>query len=184
MYLKCLHHWTPVRLSALTILARAYLKYSYVAIFNPLYHLFSLCLFQHNIHSDWRLHPITPINKSGDKVSNYRPISRLSCTSKVLERIIYNKVAHFVTESKQSINSASSVITFTTATSHFSNSIYSAHAVTDAIYLDFKKVFNSVSHPELLVKLWASGITGDLWLWFQAYLSNHSQLLSVMSTTE
>ena len=33
---------------------------------------------------------------------------------------------------------------------------------TDAIYLDFRKSFDSIAHNELLTKLWCSGITGNL----------------------
>ena len=42
----------------------------------------------------------------------------------------------------------------------------------DIIYMDFQKVFDSVPHVDLLVKLWALGITGDLWMSFKTYLSN------------
>ena len=34
-------------------------------------------------------------------------------------------------------------------------------------------------HNELLVKLWNIGITGTLWNWFNSYLSNRSQCVSV-----
>ena len=40
------------------------------------------------------------------------------------------------------------------------------------MYLDFKKVFDSVAHNELLLKLWKFGICGSLWLWTKAYLTN------------
>ena len=36
--------------------------------------------------------------------------------------------------------------------------------------MDFQKAFNSVPHTELLIKWWTYGITGDLCLWFKAYL--------------
>ena len=49
----------------------------------------------------------------------------------------------------------------------------------DMIFLDFKKPFDSVSHNELLVKLWHFGITGDLWYWFRAYLSDRKQYVSI-----
>ena len=49
--------------------------------------------------------------------------------------------------------------------------LYSSnHHDIDVIYLDYYKVFHSVSHNELLLKLWKYGITGDLRLWFKAYL--------------
>ena len=39
--------------------------------------------------------------------------------------------------------------------------------------------FDSVPHNELLLKLWNIGITGNLWLWFKAYLTSHNQVVSV-----
>ncbi len=49
----------------------------------------------------------------------------------------------------------------------------------DAIYLDFRKAFDSVPHVELLSKLRSSGITGNLWRWFEAYLTNRLQYTKV-----
>ena len=40
------------------------------------------------------------------------------------------------------------------------------------MFLDFKKVFGSVPHNELLFKLWRMGITGKLSLGFQEYLTH------------
>ena len=50
---------------------------------------------------------------------------------------------------------------------------------TDVIYLDFKKAFDSVPHGELLFKLHSIGITGNLWKWFEYYLSFHLQCVAV-----
>ena len=49
--------------------------------------------------SEWKMHRITPIFKAGDRMSvkNYRPISLLCNVSKVLERLIFDKVSPFVT---------------------------------------------------------------------------------------
>ena len=49
----------------------------------------------------------------------------------------------------------------------------------DVIYLDFRKAFDSVAHNELLYKLWNFGITGNLWLWVRAYLTNRVQYVSI-----
>ena len=66
------------------------LKHCALALYQPLCHLFVRSVKQHRIPSEWKIHVITPIHKSGDRqvVANYKPISLLSCTSKVLERII------------------------------------------------------------------------------------------------
>ncbi len=68
------------------------------AIYEPLCHLFRCSIKQHMIPGEWKISKITPIHKSGDKacVSNYRPISLLCSTSKVLERLVYDQcVAYF-----------------------------------------------------------------------------------------
>ena len=46
-------------------------------------------------------HIIIPVFKSGEKnlVSNYRPISLLCNVSKVLEKLVYDKIINFITES-------------------------------------------------------------------------------------
>ena len=51
----------------------------------------------------------------------------------------------------------------------------------DVIYLDFKKAFDSVAHNELLYKLWNIGLTGSVWNWLQAYLTNRTQCVSINS---
>ena len=65
----------------------------------------------------------------------------------------------------------------------FFNTLLSSASQTDVIYLDFKKAFDSVAHNELLCKLWKFGITGDLWLWVRAYLSNRVQYVSIDHST-
>ena len=53
-----------------------------------------------------------------------------------------------------------------------SGSAFENRISTDVLYLDLQKAFDSVPHQELLFKLWRIGITGNLWSWFEAYLSN------------
>jgi len=62
---------------------------------------------------------------------------------------------------------------------------------TDVIYFDFKKAFDTVSHPKLLTKRKAYGLTGSLHFWVSEVLrertqivkinNNYSQSLSVIS---
>ena len=162
------------------------LKFRSIAICGPLLYLFTQCLAQHTIPSEWRIHSITPIHKSGDRanISNYRPISLLSCTSKLLERIIYNKSIDFITNTVVSnhqfgfLKHRSSVQQLLLLINTIYNSLLT-HSPTDVIYLDFRKAFDTVSHPKLLFKLWSSGITGDLWMWFRAYLLDRQQYVTI-----
>ena len=49
----------------------------------------------------------------------------------------------------------------------------------DVIYLDISKAFDTVSHPHLLTKLSSFNIGGEVWLWFQAYITNRRQYVSI-----
>ena len=53
------------------------------------------------------------------------------------------------------------------------------HTTIDAIYLDFRIGFDSVSHEEL----WNIGITGSLWILLKDYLTNICQLTSIDDVT-
>ena len=124
------------------------------------------------------------MHKSGDKtlVTNYCPISLLCIISKVLERLIYDKIIDLVACSltllQFGFQRGSS--TLQQLLVYFHQLIISKEEI-DAIYIDFHKAFHSVLHNELLIKLWNMGITGTLWRWFASYLSNRSQCVSVNS---
>ena len=63
-------------------------------LYRPLHYLFNLSLHKHVIPLEWCTHTVIPIFKSGDRgsVTNYRPISLLCNASKVLEKLIYDKI--------------------------------------------------------------------------------------------
>ena len=70
------------------------LKYCASSLTRPLCHLFNLSWASGVIPQEWKVHLIVPVYKSADRssVKNYRPISLLCNTSKVLETLIYNKI--------------------------------------------------------------------------------------------
>ena len=163
----------------------AVLKHCAIPLTKPLHHLFCHCLSTHNLPSERRTHCVVPLFKSGDKsnVANYRPISLLCVASKALERLVYNHVIGHLTK-----NISTQQFGFMAGQSSlqqlllFVNNILEAkaHSINiDVLYLDYKKVFDSVPHNELLYKLWKYDITGDLWMCFRAYLSSRTQCVRV-----
>ena len=161
------------------------LKHCALALYKPFHQLFLLRLKQGCLSSEWKVHRITPVPKSGDltSVKNYRPITLLCTISKVLERLVYNKVIVFLSRclySKQFgfIKNSSCLQNLLL----FFTNIYHSHDInmqTDVIYTDFRKTFDSVSHNELLFKLKSTGIGGSLWHWFCGYLSSRVQCVSI-----
>ena len=141
----------PSKASAYDGITAKILKKCAIALFQPIHHLFSWSLCQHYIPVEWRTHRISPIFKSGErlKASNYRPISLLCVVSKVLGRLVYNNIIDFV---KSSISTTQ----FGFLKGHsslqqlliFWNTVINM-SLTDTIYLDFRKAFNTVSHNEL-----------------------------------
>ena len=160
----------------------------------PLHHLFSMCLCHATLPSSWKIHKVVPVFKAGDPTSatNYRPISLLSNTSKVLERLIYNKiidhVSKFITPFQFGFTKNCSTLQQMLI---FLDYIINSSSQTDVVYFDISKAFDTVSHDILLNKLWSIGITGVLWAWFKDYLTyrfqsvcinnSYSDLLPVLS---
>ena len=113
-------------------------------------------------------------------ITNYRPISLLSNISKVLERLIYNKIIHHVTPYIKPIQFGFMLNRSTIQQLLiFLHDIFCSKYQTDTIYLDISKAFDSVSHFHRLDKLTSFNISGRLWLWFKAYLTNRFQYVSV-----
>ena len=145
------------------------LKHCALALYIPLYHLFSLSISMHGILSEWKHHSITPIYKSGEKslVSNYRPVPLLCITSKVLECLIYDNLTKFVLSHgiisssqfgfHKHRSTTQQLIVFLDNVHHILNS----NDACDVRYLDFKKAFDSVPHHKYLLKIRKIGITGN-----------------------
>ena len=154
-----------------------------LALYVPIHHLFSLSIANQVIPSEWKCHSITPIHKSGDKalVTNYRPISLLCIISKALERIVYDHLVKFILKNNIIVNSQFGFRLHHSTTQQLLLFLDKVHlslnnnASCDVIYLDFKKAFDSVSHNELLIKLWNIGITGNMWYWIREYLTGRHQ---------
>lgn len=161
------------------------LKSCALAIYQPLHHLFQTSLHTLTIPKEWKIHCISPIHKSGDRslVTNYRPISLLSSTSKVLEHLVSNKCYGY-------LEPLLSVVQFGFRKGHstlqqlllFYSKVLDSLAdgnQCDVIFLDFAKAFDTVPHQELLLKLRMLGVSGNLWLWLKDYLTGRMQCVRI-----
>ncbi len=175
----------PSKASGMDSIGPKILKTCSLGLHEVLHHLFSLSLITCSIPPEWKIHCIVPVFKSGDKcsVSNYRPISLLSSVSKVLERLVYDKLFSFLSNriSKAQfgfLKSHSCVQQLLCFLCNISSAL-DARSQVDVIYLDFKKAFDKVSHGGLLFKLNSLGIGDKLLKWLQEYLSHRQQLVSI-----
>ena len=69
-------------------------KKCFSSLCEPLKYLFNLSIEKGIFPGDLKIAKATPIYKADNKsdLSNYRPISVLSCFSKILERLMYNRL--------------------------------------------------------------------------------------------
>ena len=117
-------------------------------------------------------------------MTGYCPISLLCCISKVLEKLIFDKTFDFLLNNIVSSSQFGFVRKRSTLQQLliFMSSVVQAFDTktqVDVIYLDIKKAVDSVSHSELLARLWSAGVVGNAWKFFKAYLSDRQQFVSI-----
>ena len=128
----------------------------------------------------------TFIKKTGktEELTNYRPISILTCFSKIFEKLIYSRLISFFQKNSVLHDSQHG----------FRNGMSTTHAVLDVltstcdqinneqytglILLDFKKAFDTVCHTKLLHKLEHNGIRWEALKLLLSFLSNRQQFVS------
>ena len=150
-------------------------------------HLITASLLQGVFPSRLKYAKVIPIHKGGSRtvVSNYRPISLLSCFSKIYEKAMHFRLTTFLNRHK--IISSSQY--------GFRAGHSCEHALLDAqnriskalnrkqiallLLIDFSKAFDMVDHGILLNKLEHYGIRGHHLSWFRTYLKNRQQYVHI-----
>ena len=156
----------------------------------PLRHVINLSLIQCIVPDDLESARVVPIFKKNDKteVGNHRPVSILSITSKVFERVVYDQLETNLDERKLLYDLQSgfrpkySTDTCLIHQTDFIKFQMDKGNAVGMVLLDLQKAFNTVDHSILLAKLEAIGLSNDIVKWFQSYLSGRQQLVDVAGT--
>ena len=135
----------------------------------PLSHIINCSLISGIVPSKLKIAKVIPIFKNGhrDDMYNYRPISVLPCFSKILDKIIANRLLSFLLKynilydhqfgfipGKNTTHAILSLVDY------LINS-FEDNKLTCGIFLDISKAFDTIDHNILLSKLYKYGIRGN-----------------------
>ena len=156
-------------------------------ISGPLSSLINLSFDTGEFPNCLKLAKVIPVYKKGDQqeCNNYRPISLLSNISKLIEKLLYNRLYKFLNQNKCLFN-----YQFGFWNHHSTN--HELISITEKIrnaldegkfacgvFLDFQKAFDTVNHKILISKLEHYGIRGLALHLFQNYLEKRTQFVNI-----
>ena len=165
------------------------LKESIHQISIPLTHIINQSFLTGIVPQQMKIAKVVPIFKTSDPtlLTNYRPISLLTTFSKLIERLMYNKVMNFLTENnilykhqygfRPKHSTIHPII-------HLLNHIAESNnkkkkELTLTLFCDLSKAFDVINHKILLHKLNVYGLRGTINKWFENYLVDRSQYVNI-----
>ena len=161
------------------------LKSLHSELSKPLASIINMSLVKGIIPNTMKLAKVIPIYKAKNKelFTNYRPISLLPVISKILEKIVHNRLYSFLTKcdilyaGQYGFRPKHSTINAITEFSYNILSSIDARQQSIAVYLDLSKAFDTIDHSILLKKLEHYGIRGIALEWFKSYLTEREQFV-------
>ena len=129
---------------------------------------------------------MTPLFKSGETylTKNYRPISVLPVFSKLLEKVMYNRIYKHITNNnlfyekqfgfQQKCSTEHAILELSEQIYQSSNN----KEYTLGVFIDLSKAFDTVNHNILLEKLSYYGLSEKYIAWLKRYLHKRKQCIS------
>ena len=167
------------------------IKLAATSLFAPLNFLVNLSIRKQTFANKWKIGRVVPVHKEKgvkeNEVSSYRPISLLSVTGKIVEKIVQKQMLEYLEESEQ-INDKNNAYrrhhSTTSAVIAMTEALFEAtdhNMIATVMTIDKSCAFDSVEHEILLEKLRIYNFGSAACNWLRSYLSYRSQYVSIGS---
>ena len=144
-------------------------------------------LFKGYFPKKWRVATIVPIPKIPipKEIGDLRPIALTPLPGKMLERFVHTQIMlhldthlllnKFQNGFRKKHSTSDTIFKFSTDLQFNKNNKQN----TIALFIGFKKAFDTVNHKILLEKLYQMGIKGKVLFWLTSYLDNRTQITQI-----
>ena len=153
--------------SAIDDLSSRIIKDAFQVLSFELTYLFNSCLHHGIFPKAWGLSKVTPIPKTNSKSTkpdDWRPISQICITGKILEKIIHTQLYYYLEENKLLSENqygfrkdrSTGLAIFDVLKNLFDN--WNENRYSGCVFVDFSRAFNSIDHNILTEKLKLYGL--------------------------
>ena len=177
--------------SAIELMPTKLLQDVFLYCIDHLTYLYNRCIAINCFPSVWKIATVTPLKKEGfhNNVSGLRPISLLPLPGKILEKFIHKQLYNFVHLNNLLSNKQGGF-----RPGYSTNSIVAQHLdyvytnmnnshITQSIFIDFSKAFDTINHEILLEKLQHFLLTTNSIQLIKNYLTGRKQCVNVGKLT-
>uniref|UniRef100_A0A8C1QAV6 Reverse transcriptase domain-containing protein n=1 Tax=Cyprinus carpio TaxID=7962 RepID=A0A8C1QAV6_CYPCA len=184
---KALKDLDPKKSSGPDKLEPYFLKIAADLIATPVTYLINLSLATNQVPAIWKSANVLSLHKGGDpaNINNYRPISKLSVLTKLMESVISMQLKDYLinnnilNEFQSGFRKQHSTITAVSKVVNDLVKILDNKQGCAALFIDLSKAFDTVDHKILLQRLTLIGLSEHAVGWFNSYLTGRTQRLQV-----
>ena len=177
--------------SAIYLISTKVLKDIFLYTHDKLTILFNTCITTSSFPDAWKIAMVTPLKKEGFKnnVSALRPISILPLPGKIFEKLLHTQLYYYFNNTNllathqggfRPNHSTNSTI------ANFTDYIYTninKNQITQSIFIDFSKAFDTVNYEILYKKLKYYLLTKNAIKIIENYLTNRKQSVQINGKT-
>ena len=177
-FLKLLANLNPSKSAGPDAISSRCLRDLATEISGMLTYIFQQSFNTGSIPKDWSTAMVVPVHKKSNKDNreNYRTISLTCLCCKTMEHIVLSQLNDHLSRNnilsslQHGFRARLSCETQLVLTFHDWANILNQRGQVDALFLDFSKAFDKVSHEKLLHKICQYGINGRTHAWISAFL--------------